>query len=156
MRPSEEPMKLILSLVLSAAITAGGVYGYLLFSSTAVPAKATLQARLNVTYPNDLPDGSLTQGQLEAIKATLTTRDAAYRTATLHLNCYPKSGTLPPDQQANFQFIIISSNGCTFESKRVYTTSRHLPRKIQETVQAAFSAMETVKTVPGRTEKVTF
>ncbi|UZP68021.1 hypothetical protein N1030_03325 [Desulfovibrio mangrovi] len=149
-------MKWLLLAVLAAGSTMGLIYGYFQFATQPTVAYSSPNIALEVIYPEDKSDNSLSESDIETIHTYLKSYHKMFKSSTLYLNCYPKQAAFTDQGQVNFQLVITSNDGCIYESKRTYTTPTNLTRKIIEKFSTAFTAMKRNAEASTQPVKITF
>lgn len=150
-------MKRFVLVFLTAILSANLFFGYTItWAGQSQNASKRPDIQLSVIYPNDIPDGSLSNNDVNAIENSLARHLGQYTSASLYINCYPRQDNMSQEAQVNFQLIITCKNGCIFESRRTYTTKDKLTRFILEKVTRGFQTMEQSMQDNFNTTKVTF
>ncbi|GFM33613.1 hypothetical protein [Desulfovibrio subterraneus] len=149
-------MKWVLLAVLAAGSTLGIIYGYFTFANQPSISYSSISIDLQVVYPDDTPDHSLSDSDIETIRTFLRSNHNLFKSSTLYMNCYPKQAGFSNEDQVNFQLVIVCNNGCIYESKRTYTTDTNLTRKIIEKFSTAFSVIKRNEDSSPKPSKITF
>lgn len=149
-------MKWLLLAALAAGSTLGLIYGYFQFATQPSIAYSSPTIEFEIVYPEDKPDNSLSESDITTIHTYLKSYHKMFKSSTLYLNCYPKQTAFTDENQVNFQLVITRNDGCIYESKRTYTTSPNLTRKIIEKFSTAFTAMKRNAGTSTQPVKITF
>lgn len=149
------PMKWLLLVILAAVAGGGLVFAFSMPGSKQITFKRP-DVQLTIIYPNNVPDGSLSKGDIETIENSLAQHAGKYTSAILYLNCYQTQKILGQEKPANFQLVIHCENGCIFESKKIYTAANSLTRIIIEKISTAFIIMQTTMNQNSPPSKTTF
>ncbi|MFV0348442.1 MAG: hypothetical protein ACK5JO_07620 [Halodesulfovibrio sp.] len=149
-------MKWVLLAVLAAGSTLGIIYGYFTFASQPAISYSSINVDLQVVYPDDAPDNSLSDSDIETIRTYLRSNHKLFKSSTLYMNCYPKQTGFSYEDQVNFQVVVVCNDGCVYESKRTYTTDTNLTRKIIEKFSTAFTVMKRNEEGTPKPTKITF
>lgn len=116
----------------------------------------TPDTKLTVIYPCGTPDGSLSPGDLQSIKARLVPHVNTYTSVTLYINCYPERQNLSGAEQRNFQIVLVGKQGGVYESRRIYTSADNLTRTIQEKLSKGINAVTSSQHEASGSFKTTF